>query len=854
MSRALPVALALWLAVYIFLASQSARVFGVLVYSESKLMPNNVEPAIVDKIIGANQTSNNGTFFVLVYGPDLTTRLSRLDRLLNDEGFTVISPYSIQERAQQIYLSYINNTINNITINFFKNLNYIYSTIYNECIGLDELVRAYREAERNATLLLYATYGAVALNISTPRTEEFLSYYRNFSALYGPDEAVLLAADKAYGNVSWLLQNITWMNWATQNAVNLVARRLLSLKLNASLIELAENVSAVGVEKYLYFKLSSELPPPLRQYLPYVLCQNNTAEAAEIFRRELFRDITARHPPPTMYTIREARELLYGDRYALVIAEGTSAPRLNLTWAVPVSTDILMSQFTETVTSEVPEIDKTTSLAMLAVLLFVLGSVAAPLIILAEVGLTYLAVLGLIYLTSRLLPPYYLSVYIAAPVIFALGVDYNLLILGRYAEERNKGVSKDEAIKTTLRFARRAILTSGIVAGLALGSFGFSYLPFMQSIGLTLAASVALVLITAFTATPSILYTLGDRVFWPRGIENIRLHEGRSKLLARSVDLALRRPRTLVVLFLLISILLALFVATYMRITTNPISAMPETQSKRALLLLQTYFRNVTALSTTYLVFDKRPNNQTLIYIKNLPYFVNYTIYQKGKYYIMDLELSVTSTSDELLSAYNYLSRLRSDGLLYIGGDAGWKHVYYKYIYLYFWNIQIYIILATVTVALMLALRSVLTPLRLVATVLMSAVWGMALNVALFQLAIGQLTYWLQPVVLMSLLIAVGTDYDVFIISRIKEEVEKGKDDKSAIKAAIVSTGPIVTGAALILALAFLSIVQSQLTVLEQIGATVAFSAIFDAFIVRPLIVPAIMSLLSKYNWWPSKQ
>jgi RND superfamily putative drug exporter len=153
----------------------------------------------------------------------------------------------------------------------------------------------------------------------------------------------------------------------------------------------------------------------------------------------------------------------------------------------------------------------------------------------------------------------------------------------------------------------------------------------------------------------------------------------------------------------------------------------------------------------------------------------------------------------------------------------------------------------------MAALRSLLTPLRLVATVLMSLVWGLAFNIAAFQMAGGQLTYWLQPVVLTTLLVAIGTDYDVFIITRIKEEVERGLDDRSAIRTAIATTGPIVTGAALILALAFLSIAQSQLTVLQQIGATVAFSAIFDAYVVRPLLVPAIMNLLAKYNWWPSK-
>lgn len=855
MRRALAYALLVsWLASYAFIALHSWRVFGVLVYSESKLMPKNVEPAIVDNILHTNNTSSSYKLtFIVVYGPNLLYKLDELNKTLTQEGYNVISPLTIQYYAQKLYWNEINKTINNYTKSFFNILNSIYNSTSRSCDQLRALKEAYQSALRNATTLLYATYGAIALNISNSQTRNFLDYYRNYSAHYDIDTAIKLAAEKAYGNVSWLLQGITWRNWASESSVRLVAERMLSARLNSSLIKLAENVTELGVEKYLYLQLASNLPSYLKPYIPYVLCVNDTEGAIAIFRRSLLDNLTSRYPPPTMYTIPQAKRLLYGDMYALVIANGTRTPKLNYSWAVPVSTDALMSQFTDIVTSEVPEIDKTTSIVMLAILLFVLGTLAAPLVILAEVGLSYLAVLGLIYLISPYMPPYYLSVYMAAPVVFALGVDYNLLMLGRYVEERNKGADVDKATAQSLAYGRRAVLTSATVAGLALGSFGFSPLPFMQTIGLALGLSVLFVLVTSFTATPALLTVLGDRLFWPKRIEDIKLHEGRSKFLSNSVDLSLKKSKTIIILFTIISIILAIFVVNNLRITTNPISAMPETSGKKALSIAETYFRNATSLSTTYLVFGEKPNNTIIDYIKNIEYFTNYTIFKKSSYYIVELKLSVPSTSDELLTIYDNLSRLRDYGLLYIGGDAGWKHIYYTYIYLYFWHLQIYIILATVVLTLMLALRSILTPLRLVATVLMSAVWGLALDIALFQIAAGQLTYWLQPVVLITLLIAVGTDYDVFIVSRIREEVEKGADDKTAIKIAIITTGPVVTGAALILALAFLSIVQSQLTVLQQVGATVAFSAIFDAYVVRPLLVPAVMSLLSKYNWWPSK-
>nr|KJR74256.1 MAG: peptide ABC transporter permease [Thermoproteus sp. AZ2] len=836
------------MALYLFLALHADKVFGVLVYSEQQLMPNDVEPEIVDRILG--QHNSTGVTPIVVYGPNLAEKLKELNATLSAEGYDAISPLTIEQIALNIYWENINNTINNYTQYFSNNLNKLYIILNNECIGLNELVSAYKAALNNATTLLYATYGAALFNVSTPQTAEFLAYYRRYVGEYGVDEAVRLAADEAYGNVSWLLANITWRNWASQEAAELVARRILSLKLNATLISLAANVSQIGVEKYLYYKAVEEAPPPLRPYIPYVLCANRTQEAVAAFRQQLLADIMKSHPPPTMYSIPQAAQMLYGDEYAVVLVQGT-ATQLNYSWAVPVSSDILLSQFTHIVTSEVPEIDKTTALVLFAVLLFVFGTLAAPIAILAEIGLSYLALLGLLYLISPYIPPYYLAVYVAAPIVFALGVDYNLLMLGRYAEERNKGADKEEAIARSMAFAKRAVLASGLVAASALGSFALSRLLFMQTIGISFILSVALVLFTTFVATPSLLSIFGDKLFWPRKIEEIRLHEGRAGLLSRLVDIALSRSKLIIVIFTIITIFLSIFILKNIKITTNYVNAMPEIPAKQAMGVLLTYFRNISALSVTYLAVPYKPPQALLEDLTKLPYYVNYTVSYKNNYYIITLKTSLSDTSDKLLQVYNDLAQLRDKyGFFYIGGAAGWKNVYYNYIFVYFWSTQIYIIIFFVIFILSIVLRSIFTPLRLVATVLMSFVFGLALDIAVFQIALGQLTYWLQPVILSSLLIAVGTDYDVFIVSRIREEVERGLDEKAAIRTAIMTTGPIVTGAALILALAFLSIVESQLTVLQQVGLTVAFAAMFDAYVVRPLLVPAIMNMLSKYNWW----
>jgi len=157
-------------------------------------------------------------------------------------------------------------------------------------------------------------------------------------------------------------------------------------------------------------------------------------------------------------------------------------------------------------------------------------------------------------------------------------------------------------------------------------------------------------------------------------------------------------------------------------------------------------------------------------------------------------------------------------------------------------------------VILTIYMKSVMIPLRLVSTVLMSITWSLALTTAVFQGLMGVKTYWLLPVILISLLLSVGTDYDLFIISRFREEVVNGYSDDEAIVRAVEFTGPVVTGAALVLAMAFASLALSSIYILKQVALAVASSVIIDSFLVRPLLVPAIIVLLGKYNWWPFNQ
>ncbi|HJW22141.1 MAG TPA: MMPL family transporter [Candidatus Limnocylindrales bacterium] len=156
-----------------------------------------------------------------------------------------------------------------------------------------------------------------------------------------------------------------------------------------------------------------------------------------------------------------------------------------------------------------------------------------------------------------------------------------------------------------------------------------------------------------------------------------------------------------------------------------------------------------------------------------------------------------------------------------------------------------------VLVVLALLLRSLVAPLYLVGTVLLSYFCTLGIGTVLFQGLLGQsgMNYFL-PLMVFVLLVALGSDYNIFLMSRVREESEaRGTTD--GIRAASARTGAVITSAGVILAGTFLAMVASPLTVLFQVGIMVALGVLIDTFMVRSLLVPAITTILGDGAWWP---
>ncbi|MCC6020713.1 MAG: MMPL family transporter [Thermoproteaceae archaeon] len=847
--RGLLAAAAIVLAVYLYLAAHGPSALRVLAYNETELMPADAEFRVVESIVGPGGEPKAA--LVVMFGPGLEEKARNLSRLHPD----ALTAWSILDEAAREYAMRIDAALSNATGEFRSAAVRLAGESKRLCDELDRLARAYNDALSAARRLLAGTYGVAALRNATDETAaRFLEAYERYARQFDADAAVKLAADEVYGNVSRYLANVTWRDWASPSAVESVARAILGGRLNETAISLARNVSAIGVRQYVYAALVDRVPPALRPYLPHVICGGDVELAVSEFKHALLRNITERHPPPTLESLAAARSLVYDDRYAVALVSRGAASSIPESLGVPVSARHIYEDMRRIIAEDVPKIDKTTAGVLFGVVLCVAGSLLAPLVIVLLASLTYFAALGLLYHLSAAMKIYYLAAYTIAPVVFAVSVDYMLLMLGRYAEERARGRGREEAVAVVRERVSRAIAASAAVVAASLGSFAASRAPLMQSLGASYIIAAALVSLTVFAAFPAVLYLLGDKVFWPGRLS--ALHAGRSRLMERAVAVALRRPVLVIALSAALTAACAAYLLLAVRITTDYIAMLPETPHKRALEVALTYFPNVSSVSETYIAVRGPPPPALLSELQRIPHVVNTTVESRGEWHVISLKLSIPGSSDEQLEVYRRLDELRqSHGPFLVGGSASVKSALFNEVYARFWSLQVYIVIALVFAILALLLRSLIVPLRLLATVLMSASWSLAAGVAVFQWLLGAPLYWLVPVILFSFLVAIGTDYDVFIVSRVREEVERGLGDREAIETAVVRTGPVITGAALVLAAAFGALLVSQLTLLRQVGLTIALAALVDAFAVRPLVVPAVMTLAGRYNWlWPLRR
>jgi RND superfamily putative drug exporter len=160
------------------------------------------------------------------------------------------------------------------------------------------------------------------------------------------------------------------------------------------------------------------------------------------------------------------------------------------------------------------------------------------------------------------------------------------------------------------------------------------------------------------------------------------------------------------------------------------------------------------------------------------------------------------------------------------------------------------ITIAAIFIVLLVVLGSYPLALLGVLSIGLSITWAYAATLIFFNDILGSQVLFIIPLILFLLLYGIGMDYNIFILTRIREEAQKGKETSQAVVDAVDRTGGIITALALILASALGSLLLSSNRLLQGFGFAIGYAVILDAMVVRTYIVPAVMSLLGRRAWW----
>jgi putative drug exporter of the RND superfamily len=513
----------------------------------------------------------------------------------------------------------------------------------------------------------------------------------------------------------------------------------------------------------------------------------------------------------------------------------------------------------------------------LVVLLLVFGAVVAGLVPLMLAIASIVVALALVALLAQ---AYDLSVFTQNMLIgmgLALGIDYSLFTLSRYREQRVQGQEKLDAIATAGATAGRAVLFSGIAFVLAM--LGLLLVP--STIFRSLAAGAILVgivsVIAALTLLPAVLSLLGDRVnalripFFGRAAERAG-REGR--FWGAVVERVMRRP--VASLVVAAGLLLALAAPVLALDTgTSGAATLPDRfESKQGYLLLREEFpRESTEPVEIAVAGDVRgPAVEGALArleqeLARHPIFGEPTVEANEAGRVARVMVPIVGNPDGE-RAIDAVRELRSEAVprafagvdaeVYVGGDTAEELDYHDTVD--FWLPLVFVfVLGLSFVLLTLAFRSIVVPATAIGMNLLSVGAAYGLLVLVFQKGIGNELLGLReaetidawvPLFLFAVLFGLSMDYQVFLLSRIRERYAETGDTDAAISFGIGSTARLITGAALIIIAVFWGFAMGDTIAFQQMGFGVAVALLIDATIVRSVLVPAAMTLLGERNWY----
>ena len=545
----------------------------------------------------------------------------------------------------------------------------------------------------------------------------------------------------------------------------------------------------------------------------------------------------------------------------------------------------LQHDITPVLTSDLRHGELLAVLVALMVLLLVLGLSWAMWVPLLVALCTMAGALSIIYaLAHHFLMVLYIPNLVEL-IGLGLAVDYSLLIVHRFKEElADETVSCVDAVVATMRSAGRTVLISGLAVTLGLSTLFLIPVPFVRSLGFAGLVVPLVSMLSALSLQPVLLSLLGrgGLAAGPRPFATDRAST-RAPLWARLAGLVTRRPRA-VALTATALLIVAGSSVPWFRLTPGSLIAIPQnSQAARGLAVLRSR-GGPGVLTPTQIVIDAGAHGRAIdpevaaaterlavtlsrdpeVFVVSTGTVAPYV--DASRQYRQIIVVGRQDFGDE--ASQQLVQRIRQHDItnanfpqgvsVSVGGAPAQGLDFLNRVYDNVAWIMLLVLLLAYLV-LVRAFRSVLLALMAVVLNLLSIAATFGLLVVIFRFGLGadtlglyrtpQIEGWV-PVFLFAMLFGLSMDYEVFFVSRMREAWDDGANTKEAIVTGMTHTGRVVSAAAVIMVGALLGLILGRVAGLQELGVGLAIGVLVDATVVRGLLMPSLMMLIGRWNWW----
>ncbi|MBB4826691.1 RND superfamily putative drug exporter [Sporosarcina luteola] len=456
-------------------------------------------------------------------------------------------------------------------------------------------------------------------------------------------------------------------------------------------------------------------------------------------------------------------------------------------------------------------------------------------------------------------------------LLFAVVTDYSLLIFSRYREELKRYENASAAMRETMRHVREPIFFSGSTIVLGVATLFFALYEPYRNFAPVFAIAAAAMLIAGLTLLPALFALIGRKAFWPvipkYGDETIE----KKTIWGKVARVVTEKPLRFMIPIILLLIVGAWNI-TNMKESYDLIASFPEDLSSRVGYdRLGDAFSEGSLAPGSLLVVSERELDpeglQSVVNeIKETSGIANVTaqgnplnaegnaakfsVTFKGNPYdaqALDTVLELREKADSVLQKAGL-----ADANLYIAGESAINADVRDINDRDTWVVMIFMTIL-ITIMLGLQTKSIMAPIYMMGSILLSFAATLGLSYFLFGifLDLDGISYRM-PLYAFVFLVALGVDYSIMLIARIREEMKVLPFDE-AVRRGLEKTGGVISSAGLILAATFLVLATMPIYELKLFGFIMALGILIDTFIVRPLLIPAILVRLGKWSFWPKK-